>query len=183
MEGMHEVIGWFDLQALLVLRLISARQLANGVQGSVVEIGVHHGKSLAALCLLNRDLGGGKLVAVDVFEDQVLNTDASGEGDHAEMERTLERWCGKDMGRTERFSVLAQDSRSVSAQELIASGGGQRVRLFSVDGSHTAEATLSDMRLVQRLSPVPSSFRHLARYPCALRLGGRHLRHLRTAGL
>ncbi|KAJ1485668.1 hypothetical protein T484DRAFT_1945114 [Baffinella frigidus] len=80
MGGMHGVIGWFDLQALLVLRVLSAHQITTGVKGGVVEIGVHHGKSLAALCLLNQDGGGG-------------------------------------------------------------------ARLFSIDGSHTAAATLHDLRL------------------------------------
>lgn len=146
MGGMHGVIGWFDLQALLVLRVLSAHQITTGVKGGVVEIGVHHGKSLAALCLLNQDGGGGKVVAVDVFEDQVRNTDASGEGDQALMMHTLSEWCGEDSALPARLTVLEADSRTLSPSALIEAGGGA-ARLFSIDGSHTAAATLHDLRL------------------------------------
>ena len=69
-EGMPEIIGWLEMQALLVLRVISAHQIENGVKGGVAEIGVHHGKFFAPLCLLNLDAGtdAGKAIAIDVFE-------------------------------------------------------------------------------------------------------------------
>ena len=72
--GMRDVIGWLELQALLVIRVISSHQIENGVKGGVAEIGVHHGKFFAALCLLNRDAGqdAGVAVAIDVFEVQLL---------------------------------------------------------------------------------------------------------------
>lgn len=151
-EGMRDVIGWFDYQALLVLRVLSAHQLAHGVDGGVAEIGVHHGKSFAALCLLNRDAeeasaGGGvhRALAVDVFDDQLLNTDGSGEGDLETFRATLLAWCGEDSVAPHRLSILQQDSRTLTSSQVIAESGGVQPRIFSIDGSHTAEHTESDM--------------------------------------
>ena len=152
-EGMSEVIGWFDYQALLALRVLSAHQLANGVAGGVAEIGVHHGKSFAALALLNLDDEGidaadapaHRAVAVDVFDDQLLNTDGSGEGDLETFRATVRTWCGEDCLAPRRLSIVQQDSRTLTAQKVIAESGGVRPRIFSIDGSHTAEHTEADM--------------------------------------
>jgi len=152
-EGMHAVIGWFDYQALLVLRVLSAKQLADGVVGGVAEIGVHHGKSFAALALLNLDAAAGgddehahRAVAIDVFDDQLLNTDGSGEGDLETFRSTVRMWCGEDCLEPSRLSVLQQDSLALTAAQVIAESGGARPRIFSIDGSHTAEHTEADMR-------------------------------------
>jgi len=152
-EGMPEVIGWFDYQALLVLRVLSSHQLASGVRGGVAEIGVHHGKSFAALALLNMDAeavdaGGGphRALAVDVFDDQLLNTDGSGEGDLETFQATVQAWCGEDCLAPHRLSIVQQDSRSVTPEQVVAESGGVRPRIFSIDGSHTAEHTEADMR-------------------------------------
>jgi hypothetical protein len=69
-KGMPDIIGWLELQALLVIRVISSHQIDQGVRGGVAEIGVHHGKFFAALCLLNSDSGteAGVAIAIDVFE-------------------------------------------------------------------------------------------------------------------
>ena len=155
-EGMPEVIGWFDFQALLVLRVLSAQQLADGVVGGVTEIGVHHGKSFAALALLNLDAAAGgakhahRAVAIDVFDDQLLNTDGSGEGDLETFRSTIRMWCGEDCLEPSRLSVLQQDSLSLTAAQVIAESGGTRPRIFSIDGSHTAEHTEADMRTAAR---------------------------------
>ena len=155
-EGMPEVIGWFDFQALLVLRVLSAQQLADGVVGGVTEIGVHHGKSFAALALLNLDAAAGgaehahRAVAIDVFDDQLLNTDGSGEGDLETFRSTVRMWCGEDCLEPSRLSVLQQDSLSLTVAQVIAESGGARPRIFSIDGSHTAEHTEADMRTAAR---------------------------------
>ena len=68
----------------------------SGVVGGVAEVGVHHGKSFAALCLLNADSGGANgqnlALAIDVFGDQIHNTDESGEGDLEIFQATVDRW-------------------------------------------------------------------------------------------
>ena len=148
-EGLPEVIGWFDYQALLVLRVLSAHQLSNGVYGGVAEIGVHHGKSFAALSMLNLDSVSGSgsqiALAVDVFDDQLLNTDGSGEGDLEIFRQTLQTWCGDECLAPDRLKILQQDSRKLTAAQVVNASHGVRPRIFSIDGSHTAEHTEADM--------------------------------------
>ena len=155
-EGMPEVIGWFDYQALLVLRVLAAHQVASGVAGGVAEIGVHHGKSFAALSLLNLDVkedGTGSTngsahtaLAGDVFDDQLLNPDGSGEGDLETFRSTVRAWCGEECMTPQRLKVVQLDSRMLTAAQVVAESGGKRPRIFSIDGSHTAEHTEADMK-------------------------------------
>ena len=123
------------------------------VVGGVAEIGGHHGKSFAALALLNLDAAAGgddehahRAVAIDVFDDQLLNTDGSGEGDLETFRSTVRMWCGEDCLEPSRLSVLQQDSLALTAAQVIAESGGARPRIFSIDGSHTAEHTEADIR-------------------------------------
>ncbi len=78
-KGMPDIIGWLEFQALLVIRVISSYQIDQGVQGGVAEIGVHHGKFFAALCLLNSDAGeeAGVAIAIDVFEVRLAYFEAA----------------------------------------------------------------------------------------------------------
>ena len=93
-----QVQGYLELQALMVFRVLAASQTQMRINGGVAEIGVHHGMSFAPLCLLNADAGEHQsvAVAVDVFEQQHLNTDASGMGDRDIFLSTLARWCGEE---------------------------------------------------------------------------------------
>ena len=130
-EGMPEVIGWFDYQALLVLRVLAAHQVVSGVAGGVAEIGVHHGKSFAALSLLNLDVkedGTGSTngsthtaLAVDVFDDQLLNPDGSGEGDLEGESRSVLR----------RVSCLDANCPAYAAIRGFVTGGGSRFKYFA----------------------------------------------------
>jgi cephalosporin hydroxylase len=45
----------------------------------------------------------------------------------------------------DRLQVIQGDSRTMTAEDVLARAGSGGVRIFSVDGSHTAEATLADV--------------------------------------
>ena len=55
-----------------------SHQNRTGIDGSLAEIGLHHGKSFIALCL--GLVGDQKAYGIDVFENQSLNLDHSGKG-------------------------------------------------------------------------------------------------------
>ena len=46
--------------------------------------------------------------------------------------------------------VIDSDSRRVTPDEVLAANGGSPVRLFSIDGDHSAEHTFSDLTLASR---------------------------------
>lgn len=120
-RDMRLVDGW--------LHPVSARAIALfGGPGRAAEIGVHHGKLTVLLSLVCEHVH-----AIDVF-DAALNTDSSGDGDRAAFEANMARYGGE-------YTVVQTDSALVRAEQL------PPIRLFSVDGSHTARMTESDLRL------------------------------------
>jgi hypothetical protein len=140
--GHRTVKGWVELQTLDVLRTLSEAQDGAGVEGAVAEIGVHHGKLFIALQLLNRP--GAPAVAIDVFDEQALNVDGSGRGDRERFEANVRRW-------SDWSSVVVKqgDSTNLTGQDVRDLTGGA-VRLFSVDGGHTEEIVLADMRTAEQ---------------------------------
>lgn len=139
--GHRAVQGWLQPEVLTVLQAIDSTQRAGGVTGSVAEIGVHHGKLFIALHLLQR--AGERSLAIDVFGDQDLNIDNSGKGDMAIFRSNVERWSSLDGVVTHQG-----DSTQLTADTLLDRAGSP-VRLFSVDGGHTEQIVLSDMRLAE----------------------------------
>lgn len=139
--GNRLVKGWMEPEVLTMLTTIDAIQRADGVTGSVAEIGVHHGKLFIGLSLLQR--GEATSLAIDIFGDQDLNVDGSGKGDYDVFRKNVSRWSS-----TDRVAVHQGDSTQLSAEQLLKLAGAP-VRIFSVDGGHTEEIVASDMRLAE----------------------------------
>jgi hypothetical protein len=141
MVGHRLVRGWLESEVLTVLKLLDSSQRNSGITGSVAEIGVHHGKLFIALHLLKRPEESS--VAIDVFGDQELNVDKSGAGDIDKFHTNVRRWSS-----TVGLVVHQGDSTKVEPQALLSLAGSP-IRLFSVDGGHTEQIVLSDMRLAE----------------------------------
>ncbi len=137
--GMAKVEGWMTVQTAELVAMIGDIQAARGCRGAVAEIGVHHGRLFILMALLRRPKEGA--AAVDVFDRQELNVDRSGHGDRACFEANLSRH-GIDL---QGVSILAESSLELAPAEITGRVGD--VRLFSIDGGHTAETTLNDLRL------------------------------------
>lgn len=133
----HRVNGWLaDFSARLIAELATVLEEA-GIEGPAVEIGAHHGRLFILLHLAStarQDL------VIDVFEDQHLNIDESGKGDRAILLRNLQR-CGGDPARVH---ILQKSSLEVQPGEILTVG---RPTLFSIDGGHTVECAINDLRL------------------------------------
>jgi len=141
--GIERVAGWLESGALAMLLFLSKQQASQGVSGSVAEIGVHHGRLFVALCLLRRE--DENAIGIDVFEDQHLNVDGSGRGSREHLESHLMHFVGDDP----RIAIAKADSLHVRPDEVRDWLDQQPVRLFSVDGCHTAEHTESDLILAE----------------------------------
>ena len=138
--GHRRVEGWIEDGALSLLMLLNRHQMNCDIKGAIAEIGVHHGRCFIALSAMRRADEHG--VAADIFENQDLNPDNSGRGDHARFVSNLEAF-----GVSDRQTILTQDSLTLSGADIIAAAQGQQVRLFSVDGSHTARHTANDLKI------------------------------------
>ena len=130
---------------------------SRGVRGALVEVGVFHGKSFMPLALLRQP--DERCVAIDCFEDQSVNIDRSGEGDgvafRENVDATMRVCCdgapdggGEGDAREDWLAILEMDStRLADDRAPLARAAGSPVRLFSIDGCHTAEATAADLRV------------------------------------
>lgn len=133
--------GWLARTDGEILRVIMETQRAAGLKGSAVEIGIHRGRSMIALCLgLQADE---KAYAIDVFEQQQLNRDHSGSGDLAAFERNLTRFNIPDG----TVVIDPRSSQAVVAQDVLDQAGPARI--FSVDGGHWAAIVKSDLHLAE----------------------------------
>jgi hypothetical protein len=143
--GFSQVHGWCSDTLASVITAINAYQKSRGVHGGIAEIGVHHGKLFImfnSVCDADE-----KSYAIDVFDNQELNIDNSGSGSLAIFQNNLQVY---DRHQGANVSIISADSVTANLSELI----DQPVRLFSIDGGHTAEHTISDLKKAQlRLHP------------------------------
>jgi Methyltransferase domain len=132
----HRIAGWFSDDAAALFAMLDSVQRDAGVTGDLFEIGVHHGRSCVLLCAM---AGPGESVgACDLFGRQELNVSRSGAGDRAIFERNV----AELVPGFERLVV-----HETSSAELRAEDVGGPYRLFHVDGGHSCEEALGDLRL------------------------------------
>ncbi|WP_241473500.1 class I SAM-dependent methyltransferase [Mycolicibacterium neoaurum] len=138
--GHRRVQGYTETAAIGLLHAVDDYQRAAGIGGPIAEIGVHHGQLFIAMKLLQQP--GEASIAIDLFEDQDANIDKSGQGDRDRFLAHLDSWTDRD-----GLVIHQGDSTQISPGEIAEMSG---VRLFSVDGGHTQEIVLSDMRLAEK---------------------------------
>ena len=140
----HQAVqGWLTDGAISAAIAFARWQDDSNVLGDVAEIGVHHGKFFILLANFRRRHE--RAFAVDVFDEQHLNSDKSGRGDLAKFMENLRQY-GSEVGLT----VLKKDSKALTRADFYSSRKGS-IRLFSIDGSHTAEHTCSDLTIAAQL--------------------------------
>ncbi len=139
--GHRTVQGWLEPQVLDMLQTLDTVQRNAGVEGGVAEIGVHHGQLFIGLLLLKD--AGLPAVAIDVFDDQQLNVDGSGRGDRSRFEANVRRWADPAS-----LVVHQADSTTLTGDDVRTLAHGP-VRLFSVDGGHTEQIVLADLRTAE----------------------------------
>ena len=141
LAAMECVEGWLDNTAAGIIHRLLRLQVAYGIAGNVLEIGVHHGRLfILLLASLESNERG---IAVDLFEDQHLNQSHSGRGDRDILERNIVRYVPRA-----RVELIQANSMDLGESFI---GAHRGVRFVSVDGAHTREATCSDLFLVERL--------------------------------
>ncbi len=114
---------------------------ALGVKGNVAEIGVARGAFLIPLALCCKD--DEVAIAIDVFEDIRLNWNVYGGMSTVEIIRKNAELAG--VGPLLR--LISGDSLHVDHAQILAAGGAKKIKLFSVDGSHSVHHTVNDLEL------------------------------------
>lgn len=137
-SALKNIAGWFGRTDFELFREFLQAQSRLNIDGAVTEIGVHHGKSFAALATFG---GASPLYAIDPFDDQSGNIDNSGKGDKQRFLDVLKRFS---INR-DRVVIDERLSNDVSPQDILNSVGS--VRFFHIDGGHHLDAVQSDIRL------------------------------------
>lgn len=145
--GFAQVQGWCQAETMSILAELGDLQDEAGVSGGSAEIGVFHGKLLIALHLLRSP--GTRTLAIDLFENQELNLDRSGSGDSSQLRRNLEAHSQDP----DAVDAMARDSLDLADDDVLAILQKYgRFRWFSVDGGHTVDHAVNDLRLAERLT-------------------------------
>lgn len=142
-DGYPQVKGWLNQGMFPCLEVIQQIHEAFSIGGSVAEIGVHHGRFFLAMNSLRRP--DEQAHAIDVFDDQALNIDGSGNGSYEKFSRNVIRYGGAFADVT----IHTCDSIEIDHGFIQQHFRHQRPRLFSVDGCHTAVHTVNDMQIAQ----------------------------------
>lgn len=137
--------GWFGGEQIHLVNTINRIQKAQGTTGNMLEIGVHEGRFF---CFWQHLMNEGEAAfAVDIFEDQDLNQELSGNGS---LSKFLDNVRTYGAGEKDVVVVKSESTR-VSLSGLAAEGRGDRFRFVHVDGSHVANVVASDMALASSL--------------------------------
>jgi hypothetical protein len=142
-SGHKKVQGWLSPIGLNVIAQLASIQKEIGIVGAVSEIGVHHGRLFILLHLLSDQ--SEKSVAWDLFERQEENVDKSGNGNRSILVENL-RKNGCDL---ERIKIFSENSMDLTVEAVLEACEG-KLRLFSIDGGHTAEITYNDLSLARQ---------------------------------
>lgn len=135
----YRVAGYTSLLDARFFDLLVSVQSGAGIQGSLAEIGVHHGRSFFILAGARQ--AGEKALAIDVFEDDAINRDGRHSGRGVQFRRNCAR-LGVALADEEVYVGL---STSLDAEEIRRRVGP--VRFFSVDGGHRYDDVAHDLRL------------------------------------
>jgi hypothetical protein len=142
LAAFEAIPGWFSPDAYLMFVAYHQLLAEAGIDGNVMEIGVHHGLSAIGLAALRGE--GGRFVAVDLFEDlQAHNVSRSGSGSQA---RFLEH-MGRFHGDLSFLTTIAARSDT-----LLPDGFGRTFTFCHLDGGHTAAEAYADLELAVAIS-------------------------------
>ncbi len=143
----QEIEGWgVDELLIRVFRQLDSLQKEWGVSGSVMEIGVHHGRTFILLDLLRRK--GELSLAIDLFETmQEFNLDQSGSGNRKFFQDNLEKY----LPDVSCVRIIQGNTLTLEKEEILKKVDGQAVRLIHIDGGHFKEIVANDLSLSQSI--------------------------------
>src|ERR1039457_3108355 len=133
----NSVMGWLAPEIGSTLITLAAHQERLGIVGSVCEIGVYHGKLFVLLCLLMQ--AQEHALGIDLFDTDAANIYGT------DIEKRLRANLKCHGIEASRVQLLAGNSRDLDAKCVRDRVAG--VRIFSVDGGHSAEETAHDLSI------------------------------------
>jgi len=143
------VEGWLGDRMWQIVDVIGTILDANGIRGNIAEFGVHHGLFLFLLNVLRSD--DERCFAIDIFDDQHLNVDASGGDGRGSLAMFLSHIEMLMAPQRRFFQIVRRDTMSFSAPELVELFGKEGVKFLSIDAGHTILHACNDLSLAQEV--------------------------------
>lgn len=137
-QGYKKVGGFLNPASIKCICALSDAQKENGINGSVCEIGIHHGRLFILLHLLTEP--DEHSIACDLFERQDENISYSGSGDKSKFLENLKTYDAD----FDRIRIITENSQNLRPEDLLTQGP---IRLFSVDGGHDPATAYNDIAL------------------------------------
>ena len=137
-----KIKGWLTWIDAEIMRTLLSSNDKSLILRNALEIGVHRGKS-AILFLLSPNIE--KLIAVDLFENQLGNVDNSGSEKMKEFLRNIEKFQ-IDMSR---LDIIETDSTTLKVEEIQIRC--KLIDIIHIDGGHVKAVVLSDLNLAKRI--------------------------------
>jgi predicted O-methyltransferase YrrM len=133
-ESYDKVIGMSSRFAAAICCGLLRIQSEFGVKGPVAEVGAFEGRFFIALAKALHE--GERALGIDVFE-----------WPNAQVIDRFEANCARHAVPAEKRITWKADSNKMTADELLAKVGGQKMRLIHVDGEHSQAALTKDLEL------------------------------------
>src|ERR1041384_1452590 len=140
LDETRQVEGWFFPIDASLFGAVDELQKSAGIRGDLIEIGVHHGK---AAVFLARMLAPGETLRVcDLFEPQERDADG-----YRNASRDIFLNNVRTLGNLadSRLRVFGKPSETLTVEETT-----NRCRFFHIDGGHTVQNILADLRTAER---------------------------------
>jgi hypothetical protein len=140
--------GWWHPDLCRVLVAIDGLQVARGLAGWIVELGVLRGRSLAALALLASERDW--VLGIDRFDSPGDNTSGSGELPSLADARRAINLVGVAPDRVSLVSQNLGDLDAYRLERLMEGlpGGKQPIRLAHIDAGHAFHETTNDLETI-----------------------------------
>lgn len=150
LENLDAIQGWLSPGAAFMSAGLAQFQARSGYYGNIAEIGVYHGKYLTGLATTLQP--GERAIAIDVFDEQSQNADVAGYDEVGSTGiHSLTQQAFLDNAKTycpeSDIAVIKRSSLDVMPHDILDLGA--KVRFFSIDGGHTRDVLLNDLRLAE----------------------------------
>lgn len=133
--GWQKVDGWLYLKALRLTDFLDKCQAFANIHGNIGEIGLYFGKYFIFLYLICRN--NENIVGVDLFES-------------SEWEKKFYKNFKNWRYLKKEPIIIKRNSLQIDTKELLEKANGP-YRMFSVDGGHSTEVALHDLRLANEV--------------------------------
>jgi predicted O-methyltransferase YrrM len=144
----HQLYGWWHPELCKVLAAINELHAARGLSGWIVEFGVFHGRSLAALALMARE--NERVLGVDCFELGHYNTSNSGGRASIEIAQRSLALVGVPLSRVSLVTQNLSELDAYGLEVLLRGlpGGYQPLRVVHIDAGHEVRQATQDLETV-----------------------------------